>query len=84
MSNKEKYLAYAEEMSEADFVFIINMIEAYKAAERQRIKDEEKRAYAEDIAKAAKDPAFAARNEKCMKDFESIDRAEFAAEDEEW
>lgn len=41
MSNKEKLLAYAEEMTEADLVFIVNVIEAYKAAERKRREAEE-------------------------------------------
>ena len=41
MSNKEKLLAYAEEMTEADLIFIINMIEAYKAAEQKRREAEE-------------------------------------------
>lgn len=41
MSNKEKLLAYAEEMSETDLIFIVNVIEAYKAAERKRREAED-------------------------------------------
>lgn len=41
MSNKEKLLAYAEEMTEADLIFVVNMIEAYKAAEQKRREAEE-------------------------------------------
>ncbi len=72
MSNKEKLLAYAEEMTETDLIFIVNVIEAYKAAEQKR------REYAEDIARAAADPEFIARSEKCMKDFEAVDNEELA------
>lgn len=41
MSNKEKLLAYAEEMTETDLIFIVNVIEAYKAAEQKRREAEE-------------------------------------------
>ena len=41
MSNKEKLLVYAEEMTEADLIFIVNVIEAYKAAEQKRREAEE-------------------------------------------
>lgn len=52
MSNKEKLLAYAEEMTEADLIFIINMIEAYKAAQQKRRETEKN---AEGMAKTVGD-----------------------------
>lgn len=76
MSNKEKLIALANEMNESELVFIIDMIEAYKAFEKRRI-------YAEGVAQAAKDKEFIARSEKCMKDFEAVDNEE-PADGDEW
>lgn len=80
MSEREQCVKELERIDDSKITYILTMIKAYADA----FEDEERRKYADDIAKAAADPDFISRSAKCMKDFEAVDNAEMAAGDIEW
>jgi len=78
MSEREQCIKQLERIDDSKITYILTMIKAYADA----LESEKRREYAEDIAKAAADPEFVARSEKCAKDFEAVDNEEFADGDE--